>query len=101
MTRSQLESLPNLLLLPQRCCRRFAALSVRLSRRRSDHHTVHGMECLARAVEYLEDTRSFGVEATPRKAAVEQSIAILKTCHRSAFFSCSTEGQLRAAKAFR
>ena len=75
--------------------------SVSLLPYRTRHRTSRGLECLARAVEYLEETRPFGMEKTPRMVAVNQSIAILRVCHRSAFLSCSTESQLRAVEAFR
>ncbi len=101
MILATLAVLSDLLPLRRRSCRRFRRLRVGLSLRRPHHRTLRGMGCLAHAVEYLEETMPLGVEVTPRVAAVEQSITILRACHRSAFLSCSAESQQRAAEAFR
>lgn len=97
---SKLEPCPIVLLLLRLGYRSFARFGQRLSWRQPKHQLARSLESLVRAVEYLEETRPFGAERTPRIAATEESIAILRACYHSAFLSCSTESQRRAAKTF-
>ncbi len=54
------------------------------------------IKALARAIEYLEETKPLRPEITPRIAAVNEAVTLLKACHRDVFFSCSTERQRKA-----
>ena len=65
-----------------------------------DEQQSRAIKCLAHAIEYLDDTKPFSAERTPRLTAVEQSITLLRTCNREVFLSCSTESQRNAVMAW-
>ena len=72
----------------------------REGRGRLDRQSARAIECLAHAIEYLEDTRPFSPEPTPRLAAIEESVALLKARNREVFFACSTQSQRNAVIAW-
>ncbi len=72
----------------------------RAGRDRLDRQSARAIECLAHAIEYLEDTRPFSPEPTPRLIAVEESVTLLKACNRQVFFACSTQSQRNAVIAW-
>ncbi len=78
----------------------FQLVEVRLTTNRVDRQHARAIECLAHAIEYLEDTRPVSWERTPRLTAMEESVSILKACNRGVFFSCSTESQRNAVLAW-
>ena len=78
----------------------FRSFETHLVASRLDRQSARAIECLAHAIEYLEDTRPISAESTPRLAAMEDAVALLKTLNRDVFFSCSTERQRTAARSW-
>ena len=78
----------------------FRSLETRVVATRLDRSSARAIECLAHAIEYLEDTKPFSAESTPRIAAVEEAIRLLKARNRDVFFSCSTASQRNAAQSW-
>ena len=74
----------------------FRSFETRITATRLDRHSARGIECLAHAIEYLEDTKPISAEKTPRIEAVEDAVTLLKARNRELFFACSTAGQRTA-----
>ena len=74
----------------------FAAMETRAVASRLDRQSARAIECLAHAVEYLEDTKPFTAEATPRTKAVEDAVVLLTARNRDIFFCSSTQAGKRA-----
>lgn len=78
----------------------FRHLETRVVAKRLDRQSGRAIECLAHAIEYLEDTKPFSAEATPRLEAINEALAILKARNRDIFFSCSTHSQRNVTNAW-
>ncbi len=76
----------------------FRSMQTSISTVRLDRQSARAIECLAHAIEYLEDTKPFSAATTPRIEAVEGAIALLRARNREVFFSGSTESQRRATQ---
>ena len=57
------------------------------SRRRFNRQTAQALDCLAHAIEYLEDTMPLLAEESPRILATQQAIDLLKGQNRMIFLS--------------
>ena len=75
----------------------FALMETHVVASRLDRQSARAIECLAHAIEYLEDTKPLTAETTPRTKAVEDAVTMLKARNRDIFFSCSTQAGKRAA----
>lgn len=71
----------------------FQSLETRVAATRLDRHSARAIECLAHAIEYLEDTKPISAERTPRIEGMEDAVTLLKARNRDVFFACSTASQ--------
>ncbi len=76
------------------------AIKTRVVASRLDRQSARAIECLAHAIEYLEDTKPLSAEVTPRSKAMEDAIALLTARNRDVFFSSSAGTGSRAIHAW-
>ena len=58
---------------------------------RMDRQTAKAVDCLAHAIEYLEDTMPLTAEATARTIASGQAVELLKCLNRNLFVNSNRE----------
>ena len=75
-------------------------MKTRVVASRLDRQSARAIECLAHAIEYLEDTKPLSAEVTPRSKAMEDAIALLTARNRDVFFSSSAGTGSRAIHAW-
>ena len=74
----------------------FAMMQTHVVASRLDRQSARAIECLAHAIEYLEDTKPLSAEPTPHIHAVDDAIALLTARNRDVFFCSATGAGKRA-----
>lgn len=71
----------------------YTAVETRVIARRLDRQNARALECLAHAIEYLEDTKPLLAETTPRSTAIRDASVLLTERNRDVFFTSAYLGR--------